>query len=157
MVSHRAASQQTSRWHTWHHHITSATTLTDAGIHSIESYLLRHQLWRAGHASRMPTSRISRKFISSWCRAKRPTGGASELTYGRTLLKALEWTNVDAKRWHILAQDRGSWRDTIDTVRCSIPVGWVRGISPATGDVRILWSPRTVAAVQPPLVLVPPL
>ena len=34
----------TFRWHSWHYHITNATTLADAGIHSIGSYLFRRQL-----------------------------------------------------------------------------------------------------------------
>jgi hypothetical protein len=110
----------TSRWHSWHHHITNATTLAAAGIHSVESYVFRRQLRWAGHVARMPTSRLPRKFLSSWCRAKRPTG-APKLTYGRTLLKALKWAGIDASRWHVLAQDRGAWRETIAAVGRSSP------------------------------------
>ena len=87
----------------------------DAGIHSTEPYVFQCQLRWAGHVAHMPTSRISRKFFSRLCRAKRPTG-APKLTYCQTLLKALKWANIDAKRWHALARDRGSWQDTIDAV-----------------------------------------
>ena len=61
----RRAIVETSRWHSWHHHITNATTLADAGIHSIESYVFRRQHRWADHLARMPTSHIPRKFLSS--------------------------------------------------------------------------------------------
>ena len=35
------------------------------------------------------------------------------MTYGRSVLKALELFDIDARRWHMLAADRAAWRETL--------------------------------------------
>ena len=47
------------------------------------------------------------------CRLRDPQragAGAPEMTYGRSLNKALEKFGVDPRRWPELAADRGAWR-----------------------------------------------
>ena len=37
------------------------------------------------------------------------------MTYGRSLLKAMDKFQIDTERWHELAADRGAWRETLRT------------------------------------------
>ena len=35
------------------------------------------------------------------------------MTYGRSVSKALDLFHIDRARWHVLAVDRGAWRETL--------------------------------------------
>ena len=94
-----------TRWHTHRHHISTVELLERLKLDSIDVYINRRQLRWAGHVARMPKTRLPRKMLSSWVRAKRPCG-APRLTYGRTLNKALRKANVDKNMWHVQAQNK---------------------------------------------------
>ena len=57
-------------------------------------------------------SRLPRRMLSAWVPSARPAG-APEMTYGRSLGKALEKFGVDPRRWAELAADRGAWRQML--------------------------------------------
>ena len=82
------------------------------GIAPIDVYISHRQLRWAGHVARMPFSRLCRKMLSSWVRAKRPIG-APQFTYARGLHKALKKAQIDPHTWHQLAQDRAAWREAV--------------------------------------------
>ena len=98
-----------NRRHTFEQHISNAELRRRLGVHSIDTYITRHQLRWAGHIARMPANRLPRMMLSSWVRAKRPRG-APQLTYGRMLRKSLKKLQIDAETWGIIAQDRVHWR-----------------------------------------------
>jgi len=52
--------------------------------------------------------------LSSWVNAARPRG-APQMTYGRSITKALEKFNIDLRYWPELAMDRLAWRETVRT------------------------------------------
>ena len=56
------------------------------------------------HAERLP-----RLMLSAWVAHKRPAG-APQLTYGRTVAKAMDTFDLDPACWPELAADRGAWR-----------------------------------------------
>ena len=99
-----------NRRHTFKHRISTAELRRRVGVLSIDTYITRHQLRWAGHVARMPAHRLPRKMLSSWVRAKRPSG-APQLTYGRMLRKSMKKVGIDSQTWSVLAQDRESWRN----------------------------------------------
>ena len=62
-----------------------------------------------GHVRRMGPERLPRLMLSAWVAHKRPAG-APQLTYGRTVAKAMDTFDLDPARWPELAADRGAWR-----------------------------------------------
>ena len=104
-----------NRWHTRKHHISNNELLQRVGLRSMDVYITRKQLGWAGHVVRMKFDRFPRRMLSSWVAAKRPHG-APEFTYGRGLSKCLKKAKISKSDWHLLAQNRNSWRDIIKTV-----------------------------------------
>jgi hypothetical protein len=81
----------------------------------IDMYVARRQARWLGHVSRMPfASRLPRRMLSCWVPHRRPTG-APTMTYGRSVLKALDKFHLNTARWPELAARRGAWRDMIRT------------------------------------------
>ena len=102
-----------TRKHVWKHHIRTTTLLRRISLESIDSIVSQRQLRWTGHVARMPMSRLPRKIPSSWTCSKRPKG-APQMTYGRSLNKALKKADIPNNFWHRLAQDRSAWwRSTI--------------------------------------------
>ena len=101
-----------NRIQTREHRITNIELLNRLSLVSVDSYICKRQLRWAGHVIRMPWSRLPRKMLSSWVRAKRPRG-APRYTYGRSLYKTLRKAGVDVVQWHEIANDRVKWRDLI--------------------------------------------
>ena len=104
-----------TRKHTREHRISTFALLKRIGLRTADAYVTRRQLRWAGHVARMDFSRLPRKLLSSWVRAKRPHG-SPQFTYGRGLRKALRKAQIDMDAWAGLAQDRSSWRDKINTI-----------------------------------------
>ena len=50
--------------------------------------------------------------LTSWVAAPRPSGGQL-MTYGRSIMRALETFNIPKASWATLAEDRAAWRDAI--------------------------------------------
>ena len=104
-----------NRWHTRKYRIRTLDLLKRTGLNTIDVYVSRRQLRWAGHVARMDFDRLPRKMLSAWVTEKRPTG-APEFTYGRGLSKALRKADIETKNWHVTAQDRNIWRETIAKV-----------------------------------------
>ena len=107
------AMRRINRKHTREHRISNAILLKRLSLKSIDCYICKQQLRWAGHVIRMPWERLPRKMMSSWVRSKRPRG-APQLTYGRSLYKALRKAGVDTNTWHELAMDKPKWRAMIN-------------------------------------------
>ena len=104
-----------NRYYTWTNRIQTVDLLTRLSVQSIDTYIYREQLRWAGHVARMPWSRLPRKMMSSWVRSKRPRG-APRYTYGRSLFKTLKKAGIDAKQWHVLANDKLRWRNIVNSL-----------------------------------------
>jgi hypothetical protein len=61
----------------------------------------------AGHVARMPMKRVPRQLLTGWGAHLRPNG-CPEMTWGRTLTKALKCRGlpVNFKEWRAIAKDR---------------------------------------------------
>jgi hypothetical protein len=66
------------------------------------------------------TQRLPRRMLSSWVPHSRPCG-APPMTYGRSMVHALDAFHIDRRSWHRLAADRVAWRETL---RLGPPPGW---------------------------------
>ena len=86
---------------------------TELGLDSMDKYIARRQLRWLGHVSRMPFDRLPRRLLSSWLPHKRPRG-APEMTFGKTMIKALKTFNIDPKHWPAMAANRTNWRHRIN-------------------------------------------
>ena len=104
-----------TRKHTRAHRISNTDLLERLNLKPIRSYVIKRQLRWAGHVARMSYDRLPRRMISSWVRAKRPTG-APRMTYGRALRKSLKSVDVDTVSWHEVASDRLAWRGKLDSI-----------------------------------------
>jgi len=82
--------------------ISNANLLNRLDIKCVDTYIVKRQLRWAGHVVRMGMDRLPRKMISSWVNEKRPRG-SPEMTYGRSLFKALKKANVEKDDWFVLA------------------------------------------------------
>ena len=110
-----------SRKHTWAHRISTGDLEQRLGLDSIDTYLYRRQLRWLGHVRRMDyTQRLPRRMLSSWVMHPRPCG-APPMTYGRSIMQALDAFHVDRRNWHRLAADRAAWREML---RLGHPLGW---------------------------------
>ena len=65
----------------------------------------------AGHVTRMPMTRIPRKFLSGWVANPGPLS-RSYMTWGHTLKRALKAFNIptDFEEWAALAKNRNEWK-----------------------------------------------
>jgi hypothetical protein len=98
--------------HCFNHRISTASLLDKMNLESIDTYVKCRQLRWLGHVGRMPFERLPRKMLSSWCATKRPRG-APQMTYGRTIGKALAHFHIDPDLWPKLSSCRFSWRELI--------------------------------------------
>jgi len=95
--------------------ISNANLLNRLDIKCVDTYIVKRQLRWAGHVVRMGMDRLPRKMISSWVNEKRPRG-SPEMTYGRSLFKALKKANVEKDDWFVLANDRDEWGNVCNNV-----------------------------------------
>ena len=77
----------------------------------LDSYYHNRILRWAGHVARMPMTRAPRQLLTGWVAHSRPNG-CPEMTWGRTLKKALKCKGlpVNFKEWRAIAEDRSEWR-----------------------------------------------
>ena len=101
-----------TRKHTWDHHISSQELGQRLGIECIEHYVDLRQLRWLGHVARMPWERAPRRMLSCWVQHARPHG-APEMTYGRSIAKAMKRRGIDFDTWPELASDRTAWYSAI--------------------------------------------
>ena len=97
--------------HTIRHSITSESLFRRLGIMDLDSYYHNRVLRWAGHVARMPMSRMPRQLLTGWVAHPRPIG-CPEMTFGRTLKKALKRNDLptDFAAWSAIARDRSRWR-----------------------------------------------
>ena len=98
-----------TRKHTWKHHISTEDLTRRLGLDTADFYVARRQLRWLGHVARMDYTRLPRRMLSCWVPHKRPRG-APRMTYGRSVIKALDTFHLDHKKWPELAADRLAWR-----------------------------------------------
>ena len=80
-------------------------------VMDLDSYYHNRILRWAGHVARMPMTRAPRQLLTGWVAHSRPNG-CPEMTWGRTLKKALKCKGLPAnfKEWRAIAEDRSEWR-----------------------------------------------
>ena len=83
--------------------------MSRTGLDSADFYVAQRQLRSLGHVARMDFDRLPRRMLSAWTPHKRPVG-APQLTYGRSMVRAMDIFDLDSSRWHELAADRAAWR-----------------------------------------------
>ena len=92
-------------------HITTVSLLKKIGVEDIMYYCRYLQLNFLGTVSRMPSSRIQRKIISSWIdEPRRPN---YPQTYSRSMLKAMASVDIPEAHWQDLAMDEVLWNKYI--------------------------------------------
>ena len=136
------AMSRVSRKHTWSEHIQTQQLEQELGLETIDLHVKRRQLRWLGHVRRMGFERLPRRMLSSWVNAPRPRG-APQMTYGRSITKALEMFNIDVRTWPELAADRAAWRETLRAGRP--PPGFA---PPPPPPPAALTRPRRAAAEQ---------
>ena len=107
-----------TRLDTWKRRIPTAKLCSELGIESIDYYIARRQVSWLGRVSRMSFNRLPRRMLSSWVNHKRPKG-AAEMTYGRSVKKALGYFGI---------------KDTWTTL--AAPHEWKKALMPAKFQVR---------------------
>jgi len=97
--------------HAFHCHISSATLFQRLNVMDLDSYYHNWILCWAGHVARIPVTRAPRQLLTGWVAHSRPNG-CPELTWGRTLNKALKNEGLPAnfKEWRAIAEDRSGLR-----------------------------------------------
>ena len=103
---------RTNLHHTWIHRISTKNLEKELGLDSMNNYIARRQLRWLGHVSRMPFDRLPRRMLSSWFPAPR-CRGATKMTYGRTMKKAMATFDINPQNWYELAADRVKWHAMI--------------------------------------------
>ena len=96
----------------YEHSISTDSLLSKFQLESVDTYVKCRQLRWLGHVRRMPFDRLPRKMLSSWCTSKRPKG-APQMTYGRTINKALKYFHIDRSCWPEFSSCKHAWRDAI--------------------------------------------
>ena len=133
-----------TRKHTREHHLSTQALEQEMGLDTIDVYVDRRRLRWLGHVSRMDFDRLPRKMLSSWVTAPRPAG-APQMTYGRSICKALAKFNVPIDVWPELAADRAAWRETLQ--RGFPPASFQPSAKPLAPQPLALTRPRRAALV----------
>uniref|UniRef100_A0A0B7BSD9 C2H2-type domain-containing protein n=2 Tax=Arion vulgaris TaxID=1028688 RepID=A0A0B7BSD9_9EUPU len=93
--------------------IPDTTVLDRAGIPSINTILMKHQLRWAGHLVRMPDHRMPKiLFYSEMSSGKRSRGGQKK-RFKDTLKSSLKSFEIKIDSWEKAARDRTSWRSLL--------------------------------------------
>jgi hypothetical protein len=95
--------------------VTSVSLNARLGLQSFDQYLHKRILQWAGHISRMPMTRLPRKFLNSVAPHPRPTGGTSA-SWWRSLNSVLEAVGCARDQWMSQASNRFEWRKYINTL-----------------------------------------
>ena len=117
--------------HCQHDLFSSATLFQRLNVMDLDSYYHNRILRWAGHVARMPMTRAPRHLLTGWVAHSRPNG-CPEMTWGRTLKKALKCKGlpVNFKEWRAIARigrsgDRGRTRNLCPLPRID-PTGFMR-------------------------------
>ena len=101
----------------------------------------------------MGPERLPRLMLSAWVAHKRPAG-APQLTYGRTVAKAMDTFDLDPARWPELAADRRPRSVAHDAAQCTWrsgepPLGFRQAPPPVPMPMsHFLVRPRRAAATR---------
>ena len=90
--------------------ISTSQLLNNLKLKPIETYIDQRQMRWAGHVSRMPWNRLTRKILTEWWNSKRPKG-TPQMTYGQNLKKVFKRRSVDHKTWMTRSKNRVRWRE----------------------------------------------
>jgi hypothetical protein len=106
----------TNLWNAREQHVKTVTLLERLGVRSLKYYVHRRTLRWLGHVARMPFDRLPRKMLTAWVHAPRHRGQKT-LYYGSFVLKCLERAGIDEASWFKLAQNRDTWRKTLNEMK----------------------------------------
>ena len=95
--------------HTQLHHIRTTTLEGKLGISSIQATIDNLRMRWAGHVARMPETRLPRRFLTSWVRAKRRPGRPNFSTV-QCISDTIQRAGIDISKWVDYAGDREAWR-----------------------------------------------
>ena len=70
----------------------------------------------AGHVARMPETRLPRRFLTSWVRAKRRPGRPYFST-AQCLSDTIQRAGIGIQKWVDYASDREAWREIAAAVK----------------------------------------
>ena len=87
----------------------TATPEGKLGIRSIQATIDNLRMRWAGHVARMPETRLPRRFLTSWVRAKcRP--GRPNFSTVQCISDTIQRAGIDISKWVDYAGDREAWR-----------------------------------------------
>ena len=95
--------------------VTSVSLYERLGLKTFDQYIHKRILQWAGHVSRMPMSRLPRKFLNSAAPHPRPAGGLSA-SWCSSLNSVLDAVGCIKDTWMEQAADRLEWRAYINTL-----------------------------------------
>ena len=103
--------------------ISTGELLCRVGLEPLDYYLHRRQLRWLGHVARMGSERIPRIALSSWCNNGRGRGSL-QMSYGRSICKALNFFHIDTELWHLGVTNKAWWKQiTGRTPKAHTPLG----------------------------------
>ena len=88
--------------------ITTASLEKKLGIRGIQAILDDRCLRWAGHVARMPEQRAPRRLLTSWVRAKRPTG-RPQMSIAHCIRDTIKRAGLNLNTWVEVAEDRDHW------------------------------------------------
>ena len=97
----------------WQQKIPDTVVLEKAGIPSIDTILMQHQLRWAGHVTRMPDHRLPKQIFYSELKNGKRTQGGQKKRFKDTLKCSLNAFGLNPDTWEVDAQDRTSWRASL--------------------------------------------
>ena len=133
------------------HRISAATLDARLKLTGIQTTIDSLRLGWAGHVARMDHSRLPRRFLTSWVRAKRPIG-RPRLSTAHCINDTIHRADLDTKNWVHLANNRDEWRKLCRAVKPKVEKRGRRPAVLSSAPAAILAPPATM----PQPVLPPP-
>ena len=93
----------------WSNYVTNVEVLQQAGITSIEAMMLKTQLHRAGHGSRMEVHHLTKIVLYGELSTGHHDRGAPKKRFEDLLKKSLSACHIDHHQWSALAADQETW------------------------------------------------
>jgi len=100
---------------TWSDHVTNNDVLERAKILSMTTLLRQRRLRWLGHVRRMDDGRIPKDILYAELASGKRTTGRPQLRFKDVCKRDLKALDIDTNTWEELAQDRSSWRHTVNT------------------------------------------
>ena len=99
---------------TWKDYKTNGEILSKAKMTSIFTILSKHRLRWIGHVRRMPDGRIPKDILYGQLSIGERARGRPKLRYTDVCKRDMKYTDINVQTWEQLAEDRGTWRTTVN-------------------------------------------